>query len=150
MSSALLRCITWSTWCCWIIQGFPITSRTNDHDVFPRLFTPCCQQQPLPKSTALLSYWSHVDGSTVVPVAWSTTNTVSAMSPEDQTMIFSLHTNWHSPFLLLAQTEAWVQPTITVLDPFLNLMSFAMVCTDGRNEKLLHASRKFTLHSRLF
>lgn len=30
--------------------------------------------------------------------------------------------------LLLAETEAWVQPTATVLGPFLNFMSFAMLC----------------------
>jgi len=29
--------------------------------------------------------------------------------------------------LLLAETEAWVQPTAAILDPFLNLMSFAML-----------------------
>lgn len=29
--------------------------------------------------------------------------------------------------LVLAETEAWVQPAVTVLDPFLNFMSFAMV-----------------------
>jgi hypothetical protein len=29
--------------------------------------------------------------------------------------------------LLLAEAEAWVQPTVTFLDPFLNLFSFAMV-----------------------
>jgi len=29
--------------------------------------------------------------------------------------------------LLLAETEAWVKPAVTFLDPFLNLMSFAMV-----------------------
>jgi YggT family protein len=28
----------------------------------------------------------------------------------------------------LAETEAWVQPTALVLGPFLNLMSFAMLC----------------------
>lgn len=30
--------------------------------------------------------------------------------------------------LLLAETEAWVKPTATVLGPFLNFMSFAMLC----------------------
>ena len=30
--------------------------------------------------------------------------------------------------MLLAETEAWVQPTALVLGPFLNFMSFAMVC----------------------
>jgi hypothetical protein len=29
--------------------------------------------------------------------------------------------------MLLAAAEPWVQPTISVLDPFLNLFSFAMV-----------------------
>jgi hypothetical protein len=29
--------------------------------------------------------------------------------------------------LLLAETEAWVQPTALILGPFLNFMSFAMV-----------------------
>lgn len=29
---------------------------------------------------------------------------------------------------LVAETEAWVQPTITLLGPFLNFMSFAMLC----------------------
>lgn len=29
---------------------------------------------------------------------------------------------------ILAETEAWVQPTALVLGPFLNLMSFAMLC----------------------
>mmetsp|Transcript_21164 Transcript_21164/g.29921 ORF Transcript_21164/g.29921 Transcript_21164/m.29921 type:complete len:170 (+) Transcript_21164:147-656(+) len=30
--------------------------------------------------------------------------------------------------MLLAETEAWVQPLASVLDPFLNLFSFAMLC----------------------
>mmetsp|Transcript_712 Transcript_712/g.1495 ORF Transcript_712/g.1495 Transcript_712/m.1495 type:complete len:173 (-) Transcript_712:1543-2061(-) len=30
--------------------------------------------------------------------------------------------------LLLAETEAWVKPTATALGPFLNFMSFAMLC----------------------
>ncbi|VEU39808.1 unnamed protein product [Pseudo-nitzschia multistriata] len=30
--------------------------------------------------------------------------------------------------MLLAETEAWVKPTATVLGPFLNFMSFAMLC----------------------
>jgi len=30
--------------------------------------------------------------------------------------------------ILLAETEAWVQPTALVLGPFLNFMSFAMLC----------------------
>lgn len=30
--------------------------------------------------------------------------------------------------LLLAETEAWVKPTATLLGPFLNFMSFAMLC----------------------
>jgi uncharacterized protein YggT (Ycf19 family) len=29
--------------------------------------------------------------------------------------------------MILAETEAWVQPTATFLDPFLNLLSFAML-----------------------
>jgi hypothetical protein len=29
--------------------------------------------------------------------------------------------------MLLAEAEPWVQPTVTFLDPFLNLFSFAMV-----------------------
>ena len=36
--------------------------------------------------------------------------------------------------MLLAETEAWVQPLSLVLDPFLNLLSFAMVrvvCTSN-------------------
>ena len=32
-----------------------------------------------------------------------------------------------SSALVLAETEAWVQPAATFLDPFLNIMSFAMV-----------------------
>lgn len=33
--------------------------------------------------------------------------------------------------MLLAETEAWVQPLALVLDPFLNLLSFAMVRNIG-------------------
>lgn len=33
-----------------------------------------------------------------------------------------------SPGLILAETEAWVQPLSTVLGPFLNFLSFAMLC----------------------
>ncbi|CAB9518211.1 YGGT family [Seminavis robusta] len=30
--------------------------------------------------------------------------------------------------IMLAETEEWVQPAVTFLDPFLNFMSFAMLC----------------------
>ena len=33
-----------------------------------------------------------------------------------------------TPALMLAETEAWVQPTALLLGPFLNFLSFAMVC----------------------
>lgn len=33
-----------------------------------------------------------------------------------------------SSTLMLAETEAWVQPTITILGPILGLLSFAMLC----------------------
>jgi hypothetical protein len=32
------------------------------------------------------------------------------------------------PSIMLSETEAWVQPLATILGPFLNLFSFAMVC----------------------
>lgn len=38
-----------------------------------------------------------------------------------------LETSIASSLTLIAETQAWVQPTATFLDPFLNLMSFAML-----------------------
>jgi hypothetical protein len=35
-----------------------------------------------------------------------------------------------APSMILAETEAWVQPAVAALDPFLNFMSFAMVSTE--------------------
>ena len=40
----------------------------------------------------------------------------------------SLSTAAASPGMILAETEAWVQPTALVLGPFLNFLSFAMLC----------------------
>lgn len=33
-----------------------------------------------------------------------------------------------SSSMVLAETEAWVQPTAAILDPVLNILSFAMLC----------------------
>lgn len=40
----------------------------------------------------------------------------------------ALSTAAASSGMLLAETEAWVQPTALVLGPFLNFLSFAMLC----------------------
>ncbi|CAJ1942426.1 unnamed protein product [Cylindrotheca closterium] len=40
----------------------------------------------------------------------------------------SLSTAAASSGMLLAETEAWVQPTALLLGPFLNFLSFAMLC----------------------
>lgn len=40
----------------------------------------------------------------------------------------SLSTVAASSGMILAETEAWVQPTALVLGPFLNFLSFAMLC----------------------
>ena len=39
----------------------------------------------------------------------------------------AISTTMASSGMMLAETEAWVQPTAFVLGPFLNFMSFAMV-----------------------
>lgn len=41
-----------------------------------------------------------------------------------------------SPGLLLAETDPWVQPLATILDPVLNLLSFAMVRSLQFSKKL--------------
>jgi YggT family protein len=45
----------------------------------------------------------------------------------DPTAAVEAVTTVSSNSVLLAETEAWVQPAALVLDPFLNLMSFAML-----------------------
>jgi hypothetical protein len=45
-----------------------------------------------------------------------------------ETLQTTLLQQQHPSTMFLAETEAWVQPTALVLGPFLNFMSFAMVC----------------------
>lgn len=62
----------------------------------------------------------------------SSKNVVSKALSMDVTAIteatHSLSTAAASSGMLLAETEAWVQPTALVLGPFLNFLSFAMLC----------------------
>jgi len=78
----------------------------------------------------------------IVPVASTpgsstTTNrnicTSTTLSMMDMSVVSSLSDTFGTTLssgseFLLAETEAWVQPTATVLGPFLNFMSFAMLC----------------------
>jgi hypothetical protein len=52
----------------------------------------------------------------------STTNTLNMMDPSSLAQAMTT-----APSMILAETEAWVQPAASALDPFLNFMSFAMV-----------------------
>ena len=40
-----------------------------------------------------------------------------------------------TPSLMVSETEAWVQPLATILGPFLNIFSFAMVGDDLKHAK---------------
>jgi hypothetical protein len=62
-----------------------------------------------PQRRAVSSVQMMVDGSSLAEI--------SSMAP-----VFTA-----TPGLILAETEAWVQPTATLLGPFLNFLSFAMV-----------------------
>lgn len=54
-----------------------------------------------------------------------TTRPVRVMMIDPSTAVDAMVMGSNS--LLIAETEAWVQPAVLVLDPFLNLMSFAML-----------------------
>lgn len=54
----------------------------------------------------------------------SSTTSLPAVSPD---MMMDVNTLGNS-MMLLAETEPWVQPLANVLDPTLNILSFAMLC----------------------
>lgn len=69
----------------------------------------------------------------VTPISLIATGTSSSLSMMDPTIASSLSETvgvamTSGSGLVLAETEAWVKPVATVLGPFLNFMSFAMLC----------------------
>jgi hypothetical protein len=52
---------------------------------------------------------------------------LSMMDATSFSEALTLSSSMASSGLVLAETEAWVQPAASILDPFLNFMSFAMV-----------------------
>jgi hypothetical protein len=62
--------------------------------------------------------------SAFAPIAPRTTTRSASMNMMDPTAI---QDSIQTTSMLLAETEPWVQPLYSVLDPFFNLFSFAMV-----------------------
>ena len=61
-------------------------------------------------------------------MATTTASIINPASPSALNMLdpISLHDTLQTG-ILLAETEPWVQPLYSILDPFFNLFSFAMV-----------------------
>eukprot|EP00545_Synedropsis_sp_CCMP1620_P012975 CAMPEP_0119014626 /NCGR_PEP_ID=MMETSP1176-20130426/10063_1 /TAXON_ID=265551 /ORGANISM="Synedropsis recta cf, Strain CCMP1620" /LENGTH=153 /DNA_ID=CAMNT_0006967831 /DNA_START=20 /DNA_END=481 /DNA_ORIENTATION=- len=72
----------------------------------------------------LLSLASVASAFVVPPIPSSRLASLQMMDPN----VFVDQTTNVASSLLLADTEEWVQPLALVLDPFLNLFSFAMLC----------------------
>ena len=63
----------------------------------------------------------------VAPAAKVASSQLSMMDAASFSEAVTLTSSMASSGMVLAETEAWVQPAANFLDPFLNFMSFAMV-----------------------